>query len=90
MKALAKVQAATPKAARLALAAIATVLDFAAVMELVPKERKNPAQWRGGFQHLWPRPPAKAHYRALPYADAPLLFARLIERGTTPASRSPS
>ena len=85
MKALAKVQAATPKAARLALAAIATVLDFAAVMELVPKERKNPAQWRGGFQHLWPRPPAKAHYRALPYADAPLLFARLIERDTTPA-----
>ena len=85
MKALAKVQAATPKAARLALAAIATVLDFAAVMELVPKDRKNPAQWRGGFQHLWPRPPAKSHYRALAYADAPALFATLIERDTTPA-----
>ena len=85
MNALVKVQAATPKAARLVLAALATVLDFAAVMELVPKDRKNPAMWRGGFQHLWPRPPAKAHYRALPYADAPALFATLIERDTTPA-----
>jgi integrase len=85
MKALAKVQAATPKTARLVLSAIATVLDFAAVMELVPKDRKNPAQWRGSFQHLWPRPPAKQHYRALPYADAPPLFARLIARDTTPA-----
>jgi integrase len=84
-KALTKVQAATPKTARLVLAAIATGLDFAAVMELVPKDRKNPAQWRGSFQHLWPKPPAKVHYRALPYADAPTVFARLIERDTTPA-----
>ena len=67
------------------LLSVSPVLDFAAVMELVPKDRKNPAQWRGGFQHLWPRPPAKAHYRALPYGDAPPLFATLIERDTTPA-----
>jgi integrase len=77
---------ATPKTARRALNVVADILEYARARKLLPHDHRNPALWRGGFQHLWMKPPPVAHHRALDYRDCPALFARLTARSGSTAA----
>jgi integrase len=67
---------------------IENILDYAKTMKL--REGDNPARWRGHLDHILSKPSkvaTVAHQRALPYADAPALTARL-HKTDTPAARA--
>ena len=85
-QALEKTRKATPKTARRTLAIIASVLEYARVRKLLPRDHRNPALWRGEFEHLWDDPPPVVHYRARDYRECPALFARLTARSGSTAA----
>jgi integrase len=80
-RALAKVQATTPKTAKRALSATATVFDYARAMHL--RTGDNPASWQT-FRFLWP-PPPKRHNRSMPFADVPTFYRRVLHKESTVA-----
>jgi integrase len=83
--ALKKVHASAAVTARKTLAMVARVLDHARVMGELAPTTPNAAQWRGGFEHLWPARPATTHFRALDYREVPELYARLCQLDTSAA-----
>jgi integrase len=76
-RALACVNANTPRTARRTLSAVAKILRYAKVHGL--RATGDDADWRDIFEHIWAAPPKGSHHRALPYKDVPALFARLTE-----------
>jgi integrase len=74
-KALAPVNASTPRTARRALSAVSKILRYAKVHGL--RATGDDADWRDTFEHIWAQAPKSTHHRALPYKDVPALFARL-------------
>jgi integrase len=81
-KALAPTQRSHPKTARRALGAVATIFDFAKANDL--REGDNPASW-DVFKFKWPPAPAKVPMRAMPFAEVPAFYARLIDKGSVTA-----
>jgi integrase len=76
-KALAPVNANTPRTARRTLSAVGKILRYAKVHGL--RETGDDADWRGVFELIWAAPPKGSHHRAMPYKDVPALFACLTE-----------
>jgi integrase len=76
-RALACVNANTPRTARRTLSAVAKILRYAKVHGL--RATGDDADWRGVFEHTWAAPPKGSHHRAMPYKDVPALFACLTE-----------
>lgn len=66
---------------------IEAVLDAARARGMIPKDRANPARWRGHLSHLLPKriKLQKGHHSALPYAEVAAFMARLQERAATTA-----
>jgi integrase len=57
---------------------VESVLDWARVKGY--RDGENPARWRGNLDHLLPKPSKVRkveHYAALPYAELPVLMAKL-------------
>lgn len=61
---------------------IEKVLDAARAKGAIPRDRINPATWRGHLEHLLPKRSklTRGHHAALPYADLPAFVAKLRER----------
>jgi integrase len=76
-KALAPVNASTPRTARRMLSAVAKILRYAKTHGL--RATGDDADWRDVFENIWAQAPRGAHHRALPYGRVPALFARLTE-----------
>jgi integrase len=57
---------------------IEKVLDAAQADGLIDRDRANPARWKGHLEHLLPKIGKPTHRRAMPYADVPAFFAKLM------------
>jgi integrase len=84
LKALRPIWSIKPETADRVRGRIEAVLDFAAALNLRPRE--NPARWDGTLSQLLHRQrQAVRHHRALPYADTPAFIQKLSEQGGTAA-----
>jgi integrase len=66
---------------------IESVLDWAAVHGY-RQQGDNPARWRGNLDHLLAKPSRsrkREHHAALPYAEMPVLMAKLRKQAGAPA-----
>jgi integrase len=73
----------TNKTARDLRARIEAVMDAAKARGQVPRDRMNPAEWRGNLKHLLPDFTNDVkHHDSLPYERVPELMALLKARGT--------
>jgi integrase len=62
---------------------IEKVIDWAIVSGFRPKERGNPAMWKGTLEHALPKPSKLKnveHHAALPWADVPAFMLELRKR----------
>ena len=67
---------------------IEAVLDAARARDLIPKDRANPARWRGHLSHLLPKRQKlqRGHHAALPYAEVAAFVRELRERDAMAAA----
>jgi integrase len=80
----------TPETASRLRGRLESVIDMARALGHIDEDKANPARWKGHLDHLLP--PAKklgvrGHHAAMPYADLPAFWTRLVEIDTT-ASRA--
>jgi integrase len=84
LKALRPIWSVKPETADRVRGRIEAVLDFAAALNLRPRD--NPARWDGTLSQLLHRQrQAVRHHKALPYADASTFIQKLSEQGGTAA-----